>query len=65
MPLNRHDWAAIYAKLAFIAMLKRALVECGVISCEILFAKNSLVPGGFWALPRRSPDMRRRVARLL
>jgi hypothetical protein len=50
MPLNRHDWAAIYAKVAFIAMLKRVLVECGVIGYEILFAKNSLVPVGFWAL---------------
>ena len=47
MPLNRHDWAAIYAKVAFIAMLKRVLVECGVIGYEILFAKNSLVSVGF------------------
>lgn len=40
MPLNRHDWAAIHAKVAFIAMLKCVLVECGVISYEILFAKT-------------------------
>ena len=45
MPLNRHDWAAIYVKVAFIAMLMRVLVDCGVADYEILLKKCDLVLG--------------------
>ena len=45
MPLNRHDWAAIYVKISFTAMLKHVLVDCGVTDYEILLAKSGLVLG--------------------
>ena len=40
MPLNRHDWAAVDAKVAFIAMLRRVLVEYGLSVMKCFLQKT-------------------------